>query len=160
VLAAGFTLLVVLAPNAIGGRQPGLPGWLFRIEPNERINFKVKKGVAMKKNLLMLAASLMLSASVALAASSFYGTVSDSMCGAKHAHPSAAAAQCVASCVQKGAQYVLVSHGKVYKLDPQDKFADYAGKAVKVTGTRKGDTITADSVTALHHAAAKSSGGR
>ena len=112
----------------------------------------------MKKTLLMLGVSLLISASMVLAASSFYGTVSDSNCGAKHAHPSTAAAQCVAKCVSGGAQYVLVSHGKVYKLDPQDKFADYAGKAVKVTGSRKGDTITAESVSAPHHHA-KSSGG-
>ncbi len=115
----------------------------------------------MKKTLMMLGVSLLVSACMAVAASSFYGTVSDSNCGVKHAHPGTAAARCVAKCVSGGAQYVLVSHGKVYKLDPQDKFADYAGKAVKVTGTRKGDTITAESVAGLHHhaPAAKSSGG-
>jgi hypothetical protein len=83
----------------------------------------------------------------------FYGVVSDSMCGAKHSRASAAAAQCVKGCVAKGAQYVLVSHGKVYKVTPQDKFSDYAGKRVRVHGELSGDTITADSVAApMHHA--------
>jgi hypothetical protein len=43
---------------------------------------------------------------------------------------------------------VLVSDGKVYQLDAQDKFAEYAGKSVKVTGEMKGDTITVESVSA------------
>ena len=43
---------------------------------------------------------------------------------------------------------MLVSKGKVYQLDPQDKFADFAGKSVKVTGAMSGDSITAESVEA------------
>jgi hypothetical protein len=74
------------------------------------------------------------------------GTVSDSHCGLKHSEPSAAAAQCVAGCVKGGAKYVLVSNGKVYQLDDQAKFADYAGKSVKVKGELKGDTIAVESV--------------
>jgi hypothetical protein len=51
-------------------------------------------------------------------------------------------------------KYVLVSNGKVYQLEPQDKFADHAGHKVKVTGDMKGDTITAEDVkmvSAAHH---------
>jgi Protein of unknown function (DUF5818) len=82
----------------------------------------------------------------------FYGVVSDSNCGAKHSRASAAAAECVKKCASGGAQYVLVSHGTVYKLGPQDKFADYAGKRVRVHGTLNGDTITADTVSSpMHH---------
>jgi hypothetical protein len=82
------------------------------------------------------------------AGKSWTGTVSDSHCGAKHAQASDAAAACVAKCVEGGAKYVLVSGGKVYQLDTQDKFADFAGKSVKVTGTMKGDAITVESVEA------------
>jgi hypothetical protein len=82
------------------------------------------------------------------AGKSWTGTVSDSHCGAKHAVASDAAASCVAKCVESGAKYVLVSGGKVYRLDAQDKFKDFAGKSVKVTGTMKGDTITVESVEA------------
>ena len=61
---------------------------------------------------------------------------------------SEAAAKCVAKCVTDGAKYVLVSKGKVYSVEPQEKFADFAGKSVKVTGSMSGDAITADTVEA------------
>jgi hypothetical protein len=54
----------------------------------------------------------------------------------------------VASCVKGGAKYVLVSDGKVYEVDAQDKFAAFAGKSVKVTGDMKGMAITVASVEA------------
>jgi hypothetical protein len=72
--------------------------------------------------------------------------VSDSHCGAKHSTASDDAAQCVEKCVSGGASYVLVSKGKVYQLDPQDKFKGMGGKSVTVKGTVSGDTITAASV--------------
>ncbi len=102
----------------------------------------------MTKKLGMLAVALVVSGCMAMAATTFTGTVSDSNCGAKHATASAAAEKCVAKCVAGGAKYVLVSKGKVYSVEPQDKFADYAGKRVKVTGTMSGDAITAESVEA------------
>ena len=113
----------------------------------------------MTKKLTMLGVAFLLVGCMSWAAGrTFVGTVSDDHCGAKHAMASDAAAQCVGGCVQKGAKYVLVSHGKVYKLDPQDKFADFAGKSVKVKGTLSGDTITAESVEAAG-AAKKAAGG-
>jgi len=72
----------------------------------------------------------------------FTGTVSDEHCGAKHAKASEAAEACVEKCVSGGAKYVLVSHGKVYKVDDQDKFKGLGGKSVKVTGSLSGETIT------------------
>jgi len=72
----------------------------------------------------------------------FTGTVSDEHCGAKHAKASAAAETCVEKCVAGGAKYVLVSHGKVYQVDDQDKFKGLGGKAVKVKGTLSDSTIT------------------
>jgi hypothetical protein len=72
----------------------------------------------------------------------FTGTVSDEHCGAKHAKASAAAEDCVEKCVSGGAKYVLVSHGKVYQVDDQDKFKGLGGKSVKVSGSLSGDTIT------------------
>lgn len=73
------------------------------------------------------------------------GTVSDSHCGAKHAAPGSS--ECVEHCVSGGATYVLVSKGKVYQLDAQDKFKGLGGKAVSVTGTVNGDSIAVASVT-------------
>lgn len=103
----------------------------------------------MYKRLVMLAVTVLAFGCLAWAAGkSWTGTVSDSHCGAKHAEASDAAAACVTKCVEGGAKYVLVSGGKVYQLDAQDKFADFAGKSVTVTGTMKGGSITVESVAA------------
>lgn len=102
----------------------------------------------MSKKFWMLVVTLMVSGCLAMAAESWTGTVSDSNCGVKHAAAGDAAAKCVAKCVTGGAKYVLVSKGKVYSVEPQEKFADFAGKSVKVTGSMTGDAITADSVEA------------
>lgn len=104
----------------------------------------------MVKKLMMTVAALLLLGCVAWSAErSFRGVIGDSMCGAKHATASDEAAACVAKCVTGGSKYVLVSHGKVYQLDPQDKVsADLAGRNAKVTGTLSGETITVSSVTA------------
>ena len=77
----------------------------------------------------------------------YTGTVSCSNCGAMHATPSAAAAKCVEKCVTGGASYVLVSEGKVYKLDAQAKFKGLGGKSVKVLGSLTGDTLKVSQVT-------------
>ena len=102
----------------------------------------------MKKLVLIAGAFLALSTFVWAAEMTMTGTVSDSMCGTKHAEASDAAAKCVANCVKGGSKYVLVSDGKVYDLDAQDKFAAFAGKSVKVTGEMKGNAITVASVEA------------
>jgi len=102
-----------------------------------------------KKSIMLLVLALSLcSWAMAAPAKSWTGTVSDSMCGVKHAKASEASETCVKGCVAKGAKYVLVSHGKVYQLDDQDKFADFAGKSVKVTGSLSGTDITVASVEA------------
>jgi hypothetical protein len=77
------------------------------------------------------------------------GTVSDEHCGAKHAKASEAAEGCVEKCVSGGAKYVLVSHGKVYQVDDQDKFKGLGGKSVKVTGSLSDSTITVADVSAV-----------
>ncbi len=98
----------------------------------------------MSKKLTMLSITLLVFGCMAWAADNTWtGTVSDEHCGAKK-HDLA----CLKKCVDGGAKYVLVSKGKVYKVDPQDKFAEYAGKHVKVTGDLKDDTITATEVAA------------
>lgn len=80
---------------------------------------------------------------------SWTGVVSDDHCGLKHSDASEEGATCVKKCVtEMGGKYALVSEGKVYKIEPQEKFADFAGKAVKVTGTEKDGTITASAVEA------------
>jgi hypothetical protein len=86
------------------------------------------------------------------AGKAFTGTVSDAMCGAKHAMPGDAAA-CTRACVAKGSNYALVVGDKVYTLATSDKATlatldKQAGAKATVMGTEKGDTITVSSVKA------------
>jgi hypothetical protein len=97
------------------------------------------------KKVVLLAFAVLVFASLSFA-KTITGTVSDAHCGAKHATPSDAAAHCVEHCVSGGSTYVLVSNGKVYQLDSQDKFKGLGGKSVTVKGTVKGDSITVASV--------------
>jgi len=101
------------------------------------------------KLVMSLAATLTLGAMGLLGADqSWTGTISDSMCGAKHAPEDhgkpITAKQCTVGCVKEGAKYVLVVGGKVYGITNQGApgLAKYAGDSVKVTGTMTGDTIT------------------
>ena len=99
---------------------------------------------------LVMASSL---AVVVLAAGKSYpGTVSDAMCGAKHAMAGDDAG-CTRACVSKGSKYALVVGDKVYTLETTDKAAlatldKQAGAKATVTGTEKGNTITVSSVMA------------
>ncbi len=103
--------------------------------------------------LLTIAAALALAVSAFSAkASTFTGTVSDSMCGAKHAMPGDDAG-CTRACVSKGSKYALVVGDKVYTLDTSNKQAldtldKQAGAKVTVTGTEKDNVITVSSVRA------------
>jgi len=97
------------------------------------------------KKIALLAFAVLVFSSLSFA-KSITGTVSDAHCGAKHATASDSAAHCVEHCVSGGATYVLVSSGKVYQLDSQDKFKGMGGKTVTVKGSVKGDSITVASV--------------
>lgn len=101
---------------------------------------------------LVLAAGLTVSAAFAAKAQTFTGTVSDSMCGAKHMMPGDEAS-CTRACVGKGSKYALVVGDTVYTLDTTDKAAlatldKQAGAKVTVTGTEKDNTIAVSSVKA------------
>jgi hypothetical protein len=103
--------------------------------------------------LFTVAAALALSLfAFAAKPSTFTGTVSDSMCGAKHQMPGDDAG-CTRACVSKGSKYALVVGDKVYTLDTSDKKAldtldKQAGAKVTVTGTETNNTITVGSVKA------------
>lgn len=103
--------------------------------------------------LLTLIVASGLSISSAFAKGKDYtGTVSDAMCGAKHAMAGDAAG-CTRACVGKGSKYALVVGDKVYTLETTDKDAlatldKQAGAKATVSGTEKGDTITVSSVKA------------
>jgi hypothetical protein len=100
---------------------------------------------------LVLAAGWSLSA-LAAAGKTFTGTVSDSMCGAKH-EMAGDDASCTRTCVSKGSKYALVVGDKVYTLETSDKAAlatldKQAGAKATVTGTEKDNTITVSAVKA------------
>jgi hypothetical protein len=101
---------------------------------------------------VILGATLTLSSAFAATGKTFTGTVSDSMCGAKHAMPGDDAG-CTRACVSKVSKYALVVGDKVYTLDTNDKDAlatldKQAGARVTVIGTDKDNTITVKAVTA------------
>ena len=101
----------------------------------------------MSKKLMMLAAVMLVFGCLSWA-KTITGVVSDSMCGAKHVTASDDAATCVKKCADGGSKLVVVSGGKVYNTDDQDKLKGFEGKEVKVSGTVKGDALTITSVAA------------
>ena len=91
---------------------------------------------------------LMSSISAIAAPQSFVGTLSESMCGAKHMMPDKSDAECTRICVKANSRYALVVDKRVYILSgPQEDFSKLAGKRVRVTGENKEDTISVKSIT-------------
>jgi len=96
---------------------------------------------------LLLVAGLSFATNAKSATRTFAGSISDSMCGAKHMMPGQSDKDCTLACVKAGSKYVLAdANGKVYQLSDQKKPEQFAGQKVKVTGTLKGDTITVTSI--------------
>src|SRR5713101_5858968 len=99
---------------------------------------------------LLLGAALTVSSAFAAKGKTFTGTVSDSMCGAKH-QMAGDDAGCTRACVGKGSKYALVVGDKVYTLESKDKAAleqldKLAGQPATVSGKATGDTIEVTSV--------------
>ena len=100
---------------------------------------------------LILAAGLSFAAPGKQADKTFVGSISDSMCGAKHMMPGESDKQCTLECVKGGSKYILVDpHGKIYQLSDQKSPEQFAGDKVKVTGTLNGDTIAVTSIVAAN----------
>ena len=94
---------------------------------------------------LVISAVLLLSSPPAFAGEqTVRGTISDVMCGASHAGMPTKMTdrECTQFCAGKGAQYVLVSDGKIYKLQNHNaELKAHAGEEVSITGEVKGDGI-------------------
>jgi hypothetical protein len=101
------------------------------------------------KKLLFCAAAVVLATSGVARAETWKGTISDSMCAAKHSaekHGDKAMdhRKCVEKCINGGGQYVFVAGDKVFKIANQD-FAGlktHAAHEVTLTGEMKDNTIT------------------
>ena len=81
------------------------------------------------------------------------GAISDSNCNGKHQAgehdgKKMTDADCTAVCIKKGAKYVFVSDGNVFRIANQKSkaIAKHAGQQVELTGTLDGDTITAKTI--------------
>lgn len=102
------------------------------------------------RRLTLALATVLLASLSAIAADkpqTITGTVTDAMCGAKHAMDGSPA-QCTRSCVKEGSGYALVVGDKVYKLTGKTDGLDaLAGDQATVTGTVSGDSIEVASVT-------------
>ena len=91
---------------------------------------------------------LMTSIAAIAAPQSFFGTLSESMCGAKHMMPGKTDTECTRVCVKANSKYALVVDKRVYVLSGrQEDFSKLAGKRVRVTGDNNGDTISVKSIT-------------
>jgi hypothetical protein len=101
----------------------------------------------MKLVLSCVVGGLLATTPVLAAEQTWTGQISDSMCGAKHMSAEhgkkpISDRDCAQACVQKGAQYVLVVGGKIYKLMNHDAdLKSHAGHAVNLTGDLTGETI-------------------
>ena len=98
---------------------------------------------------VLVAVSLLTFAVPCAAQQSWTGTISDSMCKAKHEEAAEgqgkmADRDCTLSCVKGGSKFVLLVDGKVYQIANQSlpDLEKYAGAKVTVTGDLKGDSVT------------------
>ena len=102
-----------------------------------------------------LAVSVLASSAAFAADKTWTGMIGDSKCGVNHKSAQEHNANltdrdCTEACIKSGADYILSSGGKVYRLENQKDpaLAENAGKTVMVTGTLKGNTITASRIVA------------
>jgi len=131
------------AGSSQGNRPDKSKGELLMKSRLEKLGFAL---------LTLVLASTLTTFVFAAGGKTFTGTVSDAMCGAKHAMAGDDAG-CTRECVAKGSKYALVVGDKVYTLDTSDKTAlatldKQAGAKVTVTGTEKDNMITVSSVKA------------
>jgi hypothetical protein len=106
------------------------------------------------KWLMMMATITLLAQSAVAATRTWTGEISDSMCGKSHRAMRAqyggnvTDAECTEACVKAGAKYVFVYGSRVYAIANQDErdLALHAGKTVRLTGDRRGTTITVSNI--------------
>jgi len=99
---------------------------------------------------LFIAGSTVNAQSKPSAPKTFTGTVSDSMCGAKHMARNKSAAECTRECVKMGSNYALVNGNNVYALKGDSAAIDkFAGQQATVRGKQSGNIIMVDSISAM-----------
>lgn len=97
--------------------------------------------------LMMAVLSILVVVANAVPTQTFTGTVSDTMCGAKHMLPGKTDAECTRECVKANSKYALVVDKHVYTLaGAPDELSPLAGKRVRITGEATGNTIKVQSI--------------
>jgi hypothetical protein len=93
-------------------------------------------------------AGLAIAASGCAGEETLSGIVSDAHCGAFHVSsdehgPPETERECTLRCVRGGAAYVLVSNGRLYKIENQDHpdLPAHAGQMVRVSGRIRDDVV-------------------
>jgi hypothetical protein len=113
----------------------------------KRIMFHTQKH---PRRFLSLSFLTILSAVAMAAPQTFVGTVTDSMCGAKHMLPGKTDAECTHECIKANSKYALVADKKIYTLTgSQQELSRLAGRHVRLTGEKNGDTINVQSIAEL-----------
>lgn len=87
-------------------------------------------------------------------ACNWIGRISDSMCGANHRRTGPggdtflSAREGTLACVNEGAQFVLVTDGRVHRIENQNHPAlqSFAGRTVIVSGAITGDAIAISNI--------------
>lgn len=103
--------------------------------------------MCLKTATLMTGLIIAASGAFSQTAQTLTGTVSDTMCGAKHMMANASPTQCTRECVKQGSDYGLVSGDKVFTLKGDAKLMDkYAGQKVTVKGDISGTTMRVRSI--------------
>ena len=99
---------------------------------------------------VLIAIVTLISFTIVVAAPQTYtGTVSDTMCKAKHMLPGKSDAECTQTCIKANAKYALVEGKQVYTLSgAEDELSRFAGKRVRIAGEKAGETIKVQSVSA------------
>jgi hypothetical protein len=72
------------------------------------------------------------------------GWITDEWCGARNAN--AEGAGCAKACAKKGAELVLATEGKLYKLSDKELALEHVGYKVTVKGTLEDDTLDVTSI--------------
>jgi hypothetical protein len=104
-------------------------------------------GSYMKAMICAAVVAAFCASTVGAAEQTLAGTISDGMCGAKHGMANMSDRDCTQMCASRGAQYVLVSDGKIYKLSNHaGDLKTHAGHTVTVTGEVKADSIKVSKV--------------
>ena len=102
---------------------------------------------------LTVVVPLLIAAFAFAASTTVTGTLTDTMCGKKHMIAGKSDADCTRECMKSKGDwtYGLIVGEHVYVLSGDtQKFSNFSGKKITVTGQQSGNTITVQSIVQAH----------